>query len=220
MFRSGQRLLPLVRSGARSYLSAAEYQQRVPAHLRAALEATPLEPQPRGEGVCHFRASAARSSVQRRFVEQGHADMRGTGEWSDRRWTQRNEDQIDHGRPAVVRGHRTATHSSEWAGGGRGHAIAVLSRTTDGDGFVVFDPDTTHDPRTEAPASAATPREVRQDLRVMTSDELRAVGEVVEDLGQGDYSSLPVVEQRGPTLLGGVKAQLWAMSGLDDTPKK
>lgn len=143
--------------------------------------------------------------------------MRGVGERGDSAWTEAHEKRVGEGHPAVVRGYGVSTESSEWQGG-TGHAVTVLSPTTDGDAFVAFDPDTTHDPRTSPPSSSAAPREVRQDLRIMSREELRRVGQVHVELGPDNTSSLPVVEQRGPTFMGGVGAQIGAL--LWGTPKK
>lgn len=198
----------------RGFMSKAEYEQQVPEHVRRALESDPPEPQQVSVGECHFQASTARARVQSRLHASGQADLRGTTETNSSRWTKAHAEGVVAGRPATVRGHNATTDVSEWRNGSTGHAVTVLSPTTDGRGFVVFDPDTTHHPETAPPVSGA-PREPRHDLRVMTQAELERVGQVMEDLGQGEFSSLPVVEQRNPTLLGGLQAQLYSMLGAD-----
>lgn len=186
---------------ARGFMTHAEFQEHVPPHLQAAYTAAmagAAEPttQRVGVGECHFVASTVGKLVQNRLDATARPSRVAKRVAAYQRWSARNEQAVRMGYTAVVRGHGAETPDSEWAGhtASTGHAVAVLGPTTDGNNFVVHDPDTTHDPRVAGSTSPGA------NLRVMSSQQLSSVRQVTQgDPHSADgASSLPVVEQRAP----------------------
>jgi len=206
--RAAPRVSASLLSQRRSYMSAAEFSARVPQHVQKAYLAAVKDKQTTqrvGVGECHSVASTVRDLVHERLVLNGEGKATKRVATSST-WSSSNEALIDRGFPAVVRGHGATTEHSEWHGNSHGtstgHALAVLSRTTDGGGFVVHDPDSTHaGPGPHAPSPGAS-------LRVMSSEDLHGVRQVTQEIDRDNYSSLPVVEQRAPSLFSQVKGYL------------
>jgi hypothetical protein len=193
----------------RGFMSEAEFREHVPpamqgVYTEAMAAATKPVTQRIKKGECHSVASYVRDLVQERREASGSPSAPSapsTRVSSSQKWSARNERMVDLGYAAVVKGHGVEISHSEWAGheSSTGHAVAVLSRTTNGTDFLVHDPDTTHDPRVAGSTSPGA------NLRVMSSKALREIHPAEDDDVHGSRSE-PVVEHRSPgvfsTVLG------------------
>jgi len=192
------------RAATRSFMSASEYSKQVPEHLKTAYEGAMKDAKKLDKAVvqrvrtgeCHLVARTVGDLVQARLATAGKSES-STRKKVSSQWTQANEEPLSQGMTAVVRGHGAETEHSEWQQDefSTGHAVAVLGPNTGGTGFIVHDPDTTHDPARDASSPGA-------NLRVMTSQELQAVQPTTDIFGE---SALPVVDQHAPSFTSRVK---------------
>lgn len=165
----------------RNYMTQADYAAHVDPRLQTILAGSRLPVQSTSDGLCEHRASSAATSVARELA----AFNSGTHKMHTQTYDTVNSDELQSavraGKTAVIAAAHNATEESRFSKVDTFHATSIIGESRDKLSYVLFDPDTTHDRRTQAAHDAGT-SEPRHDLRLMAKDEVHKLRPFVQHI--------------------------------------
>lgn len=165
----------------RTYMSQAEYAEHLEPRLQTILAATRLPVQSTTDGLCEHRASSAAASVARALATFNSSTHKMHTQTYDTVQDDELQSAVRAGKTAVIAAAHNTTEESRFSKVDTFHATSVIGESRDKLSYVLFDPDTTHDRRTQAAHDAGT-SEPRHDLRLMAKDEVHNMRPFVQHI--------------------------------------
>jgi len=172
----------------RTYMSEAAYNEHLAPRLRTLLEGSPRLPvQSTTDGLCEERASQASYRVLQQLTPFNNETHKIHTTSYDTVKGDVLESSVRAGKTAVITTADNTTEESRFNGVSTFHATTVIGESRDKKSYVLFDPDTSHDPRTQKAHDSGT-SQPRHDLRLMAKEDVHNLHPFVEHIrsAEGD----------------------------------